>query len=137
EGGNAIFRSDWSRDGVVLVANGEHGIANEFARDETGLGIPVSASHEQADPGGYLLFAFGEQLAIDPGYFTFEERDLVAAPRHHHVVLVDDKAPVHPFTAPLSGSNRVTEPRADGQSTLGRTLDSGFADAATVTSSYG
>lgn len=137
EGGNAIFRSDWSRDGVVAMAQGEHGIANQFARDEQGIGIPVAAAHEQADPGSYLLYAFGEQLAIDPGYFTFPERDLVAQPRHHNVVLVDGKGPVDPFNATLTWGNRVNEPRADGQSTIARTLDTGFADAATVTSSYG
>lgn len=137
EGGNAIFRSDRSPEGVVAIALGEHGIANEFARDESGIGIPVAASHEQADPGSYLLYAYGEQLAIDPGYFNFPERDLVAQPRHHNVVLVDGRGPVDPFTATITWANRVNEPRADGQSTLWRPLDSGFLDAATVSSSYG
>jgi hypothetical protein len=138
EGGNAIFRSDWSRDGIVALVLGEHGIASEFARDEQGRGIPAAASHEHAEPGAFLLFAFGEQLAIDPGYFTFEERGLVAEPRHHNVVLVDGKGPSDPFLATIRwGGTREDEPPTDGQSSLSRPLDSGFADAVTVTSSYG
>jgi hypothetical protein len=137
EGGNAIFRADWSRDAVMAVALGEHGIANEFARDEAGRGIPAAASHEQAEPGAYQLWAFGEQLAIDPGYFTFETRGLVAQPRHHNVVLVDGRGPGDPFTATLRWADRDAEPPTDGQSTISRPLDSGFVDAATVTSSYG
>ncbi len=136
EGGNAMLRQDWSRDAVLALILGEHGIANEFARDEQGRGIVVSASHEQAEPGAFNLFAFGEQLAIDPGYFTFPERDLVAKPQHHNIVLVDGKGPVDPFGATLSWSDRNAEPRADGQSTITRTLDTGFLDAATVSSSY-
>jgi hypothetical protein len=136
EGGNAIFRADWSRDAVVAIALGEHGIANEFARDEQGRGIVVAASHEQAEAGAFLLYAFGEQLAIDPGYFTFPERNRVALPRQHNMVLVDDKGPTDPFTATLLWGDRIAEPRADGQSTISATLDSGFLDAATISSSY-
>jgi hypothetical protein len=137
EGGNAILRQDWSRDGVLALILGEHGIASEFARDEQDRGIVVSASHEQAEPGAFNLFAFGEQLAIDPGYFTFPERNLVAKPQHHNIVLVDGKGPVDPFGATLTWADRNAEPRADGQSTITRTLDTGFLDAATVSSSYG
>ena len=137
EGGNAIFRADWSREAIMAVALGEHGIANEFARDELGRGIPAAASHEQAEPGAYQLWAFGEQMAIDPGYFTFETRSLVAQPQHHNVVLVDGRGPGDPFTATLRWADRDAEPPTDGQSTISRTLDSGFVDAATVTSSYG
>ena len=136
EGGNAILRQDWSRDAVLALILGEHGIANQFARDEQGRGIVVSASHEQAEPGAFNLFAFGEQLAIDPGYFTFPERNRVAKPQHHNIVLVDGKGPVDPFGATLSWSDRNAEPRADGQSTITRTLDTEFLDAATVSSSY-
>jgi len=137
EGGHAMLRQDWSRDAVLALILGEHGIANEFARDEQDRGIVVAASHEQAEPGAFSLFAFGEQLAIDPGYFTFPERDLVAKPQHHNIVLVDGKGPVDPFTATLSWADRNAEPHADGQSTITHTLDTGFLDAATVSSSYG
>ncbi len=137
EGGNAMLRQDWSREAVLAIVLGEHGIANQFARDEQGRGIVVSASHEQAEPGAFNLFAFGEQLAIDPGYFTFPDRNRVAKPQHHNIVLVDGKGPVDPFTATLTWADRNAEPRADGQSTITRPLDTEFLDAATVSSSYG
>jgi hypothetical protein len=121
----------------VAIVAGEHGTANQFARDEVGRGIPAAAVHEHADPGSFLLFAFGEQLAIDPGYLDFPDRDRFAKPKHHNMILVNGKGPIDPFDATILWRDRTVEPPSDGQSTLGAALDTGFLDAVTVTSSYG
>jgi hypothetical protein len=137
EGGDAVFRSDWSPEAVYALVLAEHGTASEFGRDKQGLGVPFAASHEQAEPGSFLLHAFGERLAIDPGYFTFPTRGSVAKPQHHNVILVDGKGPGDPFDATIRWTADLsTEPPADGLSTLSGTLDTGFLDAATADSSY-
>jgi len=136
-GGNAIFRSDWSADAVVANVQAEHDTASEFGRDRDGLGVQPQ-SHEHAEPGAFLLHAFGERLAIDPGYLSFPERQAVNKPEHHNVILVDGKGPVDYLVASLSWrADPAGPPPADGQAYLSQTLDAAFLDAATVRTSYG
>jgi len=136
-GGNAIFRSDWSSDGIVANVQAEHGVASEFGRDRDGLGVQPQ-SHEHAEPGAFLLHAFGERLALDPGYMSFLERGALNRPEHHNVILVDGAGPVDYLAASFAWQNDLAgPPPADGQAYLSGTLDGAFLDAATVRTSYG
>jgi hypothetical protein len=137
EGGNAIFRSDWSPNAVVAIVQAEHDTASEFGRDRNGLGV-LPESHEHAEPGAFLLHAFGERLVLDPGYIDFGQRTLVNKPEDHNLILVDGAGPVDYLDASFHWiGKRAGRPPADGQATLSDTLDSGFVDAARVTSRYG
>ena len=136
-GGNAIFRSDWSEDAVVANVQAEHDTASEFGRDRDGRGV-APQSHEHAEPGAFLMHAFGERLAIDPGYLSFGERTLVNKPEHHNVILVDGKGPVDYLSASLAWlPDPFGPPPVDGQAYLSETLDGAFLDTATVRTSYG
>lgn len=138
EGGNAVFRSDWSPDAVHAVVLGEHDTASEFGRDRDGRGV-APESHEHAEPGSFLLHAFGEVLALDPGYLDFGARTMVNQPQHHNLILVDGKGPIDYLFASLEWQNRdlTKRPPADGQATLSDAVDTGFVDAVRVTSRYG
>jgi hypothetical protein len=136
EGGNAIFRGDWTPDGVVAIVQAEHDTASEFGRDREGRGL-TPESHEHAEPGAFLLHAFGERLALDPGYFSFTDRNLVAKPQDHNVILVDGIGPIDYLGASINWRDLVGRPPADGQATLSDTLDTDGLDAARVTTRYG
>lgn len=136
-GGNAIFRSDWTSDGILVNVQAEHDTASEFGRDRNGRGVSPQ-SHEHAEPGAFLMHAFGERLALDPGYFSFTDRTLVSRPEHHNVILVDGKGPVDYLTASLAwAANPFAPPPADGQAYLSSAIDGTLGDAATVRTSYG
>lgn len=137
EGGNAIFRSAWADDAVVAIALGEHDAASEFGRDRTGAGR-WPQSHEHPDPGSFMFNAFGERLALDPGYLTFTTHGLVNKPEHHNIVLVDGEGPGDYLLASLRwGLDTAGRPPADGQATISDTIDSDIVDAATVSTRYG
>ncbi len=82
EAGDAVFRSDWSKEAVYLLLRGEHGIARS-----RGLG------HEHPDETSFILYAGGEILALDAGYIDFEFHQKVNQGRNHNVVLVDGQGP--------------------------------------------
>ncbi|MDQ6698546.1 MAG: heparinase II/III family protein, partial [Actinomycetota bacterium] len=137
EGGDAIFRSDWSRQAVMAVVLGEHGTASEFGRDREGKGV-YPDSHEHADPGSFLLHAYGERLALDPGYLDFTRRAMVNKPSDHNLVLVDGQGPIDYLSASFAWATNPFGPApVDGQAKITNTADTDFIDAATVTSRYG
>lgn len=137
EGGNAILKSGWGADAVAVVVSAEYDTASEFGTDRAGLGVSPE-SHEHAEPGAFQMDAFGERLALDPGYIEFGERMRVNRPQHHNVILVDGQGPVDYLNASVVwGFDPTRRPPADGHARLTDTLDTGFADAARVTTSYG
>jgi len=137
EGGDAIFRSDWSRQAVMAVVLGEHGTASEFGRDRQGNGV-FPDSHEHADPGSFQLQAYGERLALDPGYLDFTRRAMVNQPSDHNLVLVDGKGPIDYLNASFAWAADPSGPApVDGQAKISDTTDTDFIDAATVKSRYG
>jgi hypothetical protein len=137
EGGTATFRSGWDDQAVMALALGEHDTASEFGRDRTGAARGPQ-SHEHADPGAFLLYAYGERLALDPGYLTFTTHGQVNQPQHHNTVLVDGQGPADYLAASLNWLSRPagSRPPAEGQSTLARTVDGPGLDAATVVTDY-
>jgi hypothetical protein len=137
EGGHAVLRSDWSEDAVVAVVSAEHDEASEFGRDRSGEGR-WPQSHEHAEPGAFLLRAFGERLALDPGYLSFGERELVNGPEKHSTILVNGHGPVDYLGATFAwNEDLLGRPPADGQASLVAPLDTGFLDAARVVTRYG
>jgi len=136
EGGNAILRSDWTNDAVVVMVQGEHDTASSFGRDRSDKGVGPQ-SHEHAEPGAFLLHAFGERLLLDPGYLNFSNREAVNQPEHHNLILVDGKGPVDYLNATLRWNRRSGRPPIDGNATLSDAVDTAFADAVRVTTRYG
>jgi len=136
EGGNAILRSDWSTDAVQAVVLGEHDTASQFGRGRDGRGVGPQ-SHEHADPGSFILHAYGERLAMDPGYLDFSSRGAVNQPEDHNLILVDGAGPVDYLEASLRFRRQLRRPAADGHATLSGTVDTAFLDAVRVTSRYG
>lgn len=78
EAGWALLRDDLSATARYFLVTGEHG-----APRTNGLG------HEQPDGTSFMLTAFGDDLILDPGYINWDNRELVATPLDHNVVLVD------------------------------------------------
>lgn len=136
EGGTATLRSDWSADAVMALVLGEHDTAAQFGRDRLGVGR-WPQSHEHMDPGSFLLHAFGERLALDPGYLSFAERTQVNAPQHHNTVLVDGNGPADYLQASIAWrADPLARPPAEGMSTLHRTLDGEGLDGVSVATRY-
>jgi hypothetical protein len=140
EGGHAVFRSDWSRDAVMAVVTGEHDTAYSFGRDRHGRAV-IPDSHEHADPGSFLLNAYGERLIMDPGYLDFGRHYDVNQGEHHNIILSEGAGPVDCLAASvgwgLLGSDGPPPSYGNGMAYLSDTLDTDFLDAVRVTTSYG
>ena len=93
EAGDAVFRNDWSSDGIYMLLRGEHGLVRN-----RGL------AHEHADETSFIIYAFGEMLAVDAGYINFTNHHKVNAGRSHNVILVDGEGPPL-FVDPLIGES--------------------------------
>lgn len=137
EGGQAAFRSGWDAGAVLAIVQGEHGVAAEFGRAPDGRGV-APQSHEHAEPGAFLLHAYGERLALDPGYFNFTDRGLVGKPQDHNLILIDGAGPGDYLAASLAWlADPFGPPPADGQATLTGALDADGLAAVRVVSRYG
>lgn len=137
EGGNAILKSGWEEDAVMAVVLAESDTAMELGTDRVGRPV-VPESHEHPDPGSFLLHAFGQRLAIDPGYLSFGEHDVVNKGKHHNIILVDGAGPVEVLGASLAwGADPTPRPPIDGHARMTDPLDGEFLDAVRVTTSYG
>ncbi len=118
--GNVVWRSSWEWDAVYLLLLAEHGKAAGVARNRWGEDIEGVAGHEHADPGSFLLWAYGEPLAIDAGYLGWDAHDAVNKPQNHNIVLVDGKGPlatrmtIPSFTIGEDGKMVVTTPEVEG-----------------------
>ncbi len=137
EAGTAVFRSGWDANATEAVVLGEHGAAMELGRDREGNGKIASAAHEQPDTGSFTIGAYGQKLLLDPGYLTYEQRDLVGKAPDHNLVLVNGKGPLDPFLASIQWVGDLAGlPPVDGQATISDTVDSTLLDTARVTSTY-
>gem|GEM_PF-2284278 len=150
EGGNAMFRSSWGTDAFFVLAQAEHGAAREFGLERDGTGEKWSAAHDHADPGAFLLHAFGERLVIDPGYvdFSWSRHFLINKPADHTMVLVDaldqPRSPIDPFKASAHSAPAAlwaitsgSPTPADGHASWASTLDGASFDAGTAVARYG
>ena len=136
EGGTASLRSSWSDDATMAVVLGEHDTASEFGRDRNG-DARFPESHEHPDGGSFMLDAYGQRLALDPGYLTFSTHSKVNKPEDHNMVLVDGAGPSNYLIASLNWArDPAGRPPAEGQATLFDTLDAPGLAATSVVSEY-
>ncbi|MEI7664146.1 MAG: hypothetical protein WCK34_18205, partial [Bacteroidota bacterium] len=85
EAGSLVFRSSWEPDAIYMHFIAKHGIVLSGAK-----------SHHQGDATSFSLFAFGQLLAVDPGYPGASLSDLVNKPADHNLVLVNGTGPLPP-----------------------------------------
>ncbi len=87
--GQVIFRSSWKKDAVYAVVLGEAGLMRSLV-------------HNHADATSFQLYAYGEHLAMDTGYFeppgedSMKTRALTVGPEAHNLILVDGKGAPSP-----------------------------------------
>ncbi|MBN1755588.1 heparinase II/III family protein [bacterium] len=80
EAGNLIFRGDNLNGNIYFHYLGEHGIAN-------------ASTHNQSDAASFFLHAYGEDLALDPGYISWAEHDRVDDAECHNTILINGSGP--------------------------------------------
>lgn len=83
--GSLVFRSGWDSGAVYLHCIGKHGIALTGAK-----------SHHQGDATSFSLMAYGQLLAIDPGYPGAPQSEATNKPEDHNVMLVGGSGPEPP-----------------------------------------
>ncbi len=151
QGGDLVFRSTWSPDAVVAFVQAEHGGSRGFGRAPGTPGTQFAAVHDHADPGSYLLDAYGERLLLDPGYvnYTWTLHGVLANPSAHNMVLVgpatDPESPGDPNSASTLTSPQLsaftssgTAPvPVDGEAYVTNRINRRDIAAVTVTSRYG
>ncbi len=81
--GNAVFRSDFSSKATYLHVVAENGRART-----------QGAGHNQGDVGSFFLCKNAEILALDPGYVSWNQRNLVGNADNHNLVLSGDCGPL-------------------------------------------
>ncbi len=82
EAGNCVLRSGFGEFAEYALMLGEHGKIRQHGQ-----------GHEHPDALQVLLHARGEYLLLDSGYISWEEKDAVAHPAHHNLILVDGEGP--------------------------------------------
>jgi hypothetical protein len=80
--GNLIFRSGSDSLASYLHLYGRGGLAQAN-----------SGGHSQGSAGSFLLHAYGQSLALDPGYLSYDRRAEVGQASNHNLVLVDGAGP--------------------------------------------
>lgn len=80
--GNLVFRSGSDSLASYMHLYGRGGLAQAN-----------SGGHSQGDASSFLLQAYGQQLALDPGYLSYDRRAEVGQATHHNLVLVDGAGP--------------------------------------------
>lgn len=80
--GNLIFRSGSDSLASYLHLYGRGGLAQAN-----------SGGHGQGSAGSFLLHAYGQSLALDPGYLSYDRRAEVGQATNHNLVLVDGAGP--------------------------------------------
>jgi len=87
--GQVIFRSSWKDDAVYAAVLGEAGLMRSLV-------------HNHADATSFQLYAYGEMLAMDTGYFeppgedSFKSRAKTVGPQAHNLILVDGQGAPSP-----------------------------------------
>jgi hypothetical protein len=91
EEGNVALRTGWDSDALYLHLLADHRWAEESSPDVVG-GTRYPA-HQQEDNTSFVVYAYGDYLAIDSGYGSFPLREHVSKASNHNVVLVDGIGP--------------------------------------------
>ncbi|MDP1622825.1 MAG: heparinase II/III family protein [Bacteroidales bacterium] len=83
--GSLVFRSSWEPSAVYMHFIGKHGIALTGAK-----------AHHQGDASSFSLMAYGELLAVDPGYPGSSLAELENKATDHSLILVNGNGPLPP-----------------------------------------
>ena len=95
--GSLVFRSSWETSAVYMHFIGKHGIALSGAK-----------SHHQADASSFSLAAYGELLAVDPGYPGASQAELENKAIDHSLILVNGSGPLTPTGESVSISTNTS-----------------------------
>ncbi|TGD80829.1 heparinase II/III domain-containing protein [Hymenobacter wooponensis] len=82
QSGNLVFRSGSDSLASYLHLYGKNGLAQTN-----------SGGHSHADAGSFILHAYGQLLALDPGYLSYNRRAEVGNAGNHNMLLVDGDGP--------------------------------------------
>jgi len=99
--GNLIFRSGSDSLASYLHLYGRGGLVQAN-----------SGGHSQGDAGSFQLYAYGQQLALDPGYLSYSRRAEVGQATNHNMLLVDGAGPAigtPGVASPAAGSVQQTQ----------------------------
>ncbi|WP_179225438.1 heparinase II/III domain-containing protein [Hymenobacter mucosus] len=105
QSGNLIFRSGADTLATYLHVYGKNGAALEN-----------SGGHNQGDASSFILHAYGQLLALDAGYLSYNRRNEVGNATNHNLLLVDGAGPLIGTTgaandAPASIQNTFQTPQ--------------------------
>ncbi|MCK4357768.1 MAG: heparinase II/III family protein [Candidatus Cloacimonetes bacterium] len=96
--GQAVFRSSWDQDAVYMCLLGENGQARLGGR-----------THEHPDNTSFIISAYGELLAMDCGYISWDKRDSVRFAENHSLILVDGNGPPAAGASTSEGADAFIE----------------------------
>jgi len=96
--GQAVFRSGWDQDAVYMCLLGENGQARLGGR-----------THEHPDNTSFIIYAYGELLAMDCGYIGWDYRDSVRFAENHSLILVDGDGPPAAGASTSEGTDAFIE----------------------------
>jgi len=83
--GSLVFRSSWEKDALNMHFIGKHGIALTGAK-----------SHHQGDASSFSMMAYGQLMAVDPGYPGAPESNNVNKAKNHNCILINGGGPQPP-----------------------------------------
>ncbi len=138
EGGDAVFRSDWTPDATTAVVLGEHGAAMELGRDRDGLGQDrvgrARAARHRELPAPRVRRAAPARSRLPDlrgswprGQGHRPQPDPRRRPR---------SARIRSIASVVWDSDLAGPPPVDGQATITDTRDTPFLDTARVTTAY-
>jgi hypothetical protein len=83
--GSLVFRSSWTASAIYMHFIGKHGVALTGAK-----------AHHQGDASSFSMMAYGELLAVDPGYPGASLASLENKAVDHSLILVNGAGPDPP-----------------------------------------
>lgn len=87
ETGDIVMRSGWGLEDIYL-----HIYARNYAYSQSNYDL---SSHLQHDNSSFLLGYKGQVLALDAGYVSNDNRDLVTNPQNHNLILINGQGPLN------------------------------------------
>ncbi|RRD94457.1 hypothetical protein EII17_08165 [Clostridiales bacterium COT073_COT-073] len=108
----AAFRTSWDKQAHSLFF---------------GVYTPIHTGHTHMDPLGFDYTALGQNLLVDPGYYTYENnamREKFKSPQYHNTIIINDQYPFEYINAFRYGEQKngdilLAEERADHFAIIG------------------
>jgi hypothetical protein len=80
--GSYVYRTSWDFDAFYFHLHGNNFYDHLF-------NIFGDYGHYQEDASSFIINLGGDVLALDPGYYKWQDADLVNKAKHHNVITVD------------------------------------------------